>query len=127
MVQVNAKAVQHSYEATIRSLSADLTNYQQAAHSWFVSERQRVAVDIENALLKLDSLAKFAELNREGFRKILKKFDRRTGCGASPAAMADLRRLGFFLDAGALGAGRCAALRIALRSLIIALHVQGRC
>jgi hypothetical protein len=26
----------------------------------------------------------------------LKKFDRRVGCGASPAAMADLRRLSFF-------------------------------
>lgn len=73
---------------------------------------------MEDALRRLDSAAKFAELNREGFRKILKKFDRRIGCGASPAAMADLRRFDFFLDGGAFGSGRCATLRNALRGLL---------
>ena len=79
---------------------------------------QHFAVAITEDLAKLHTAMHFAALNSDGFRKILKKFDKRTGCGASPAAMADLHRLGFFLDNSVFGSGRFAALSIALHDLL---------
>ncbi len=74
------------------------------------------------SLERLDATMQYGALNYEGFRKILKKFDKRTGCGVSSSVLADLQRHGFFLDSSALGNGRCAALRTALISLLHTLR-----
>jgi hypothetical protein len=77
----------------------------------------------EKSLEQLDATMQYDALNYEGFRKILKKFDKRTGCGISSSVLADLQRHGFFIDSSALGNGRCAALRIALSSLLRTLCI----
>ncbi len=75
------------------------------------------------SLERLDATIQYDALNYEGFCKILKKFDKRTGSAVSSPVLADLGLLGFVLDSTALGNGRCAALRIALISLLRALHI----
>jgi hypothetical protein len=65
-------------------------------------------------LCKLIAAAElFAAANRDGFRKILKKFDRRSGARPlSPHVLARLESRGFALDAAAgPGAGRLGELR----------------
>ena len=77
---------------------------------------------VTDTLVTLDTTIKFSTLNYEGFRKILKKFDKRTGCGVSAAAMADLQRMGFVADSALFGTGRCAALRASLHRLLCELR-----
>ena len=112
MILVNANAVQHCHEVMLQSLERCLAVFQERSNTGALCTGD--ATEIADCLSKLHATMRFAELNRDGFRKILKKFDRRTGCGVSPAAMADLQRRGFFVDSGVFGNGRCAALRIAL-------------
>jgi hypothetical protein len=115
MVRVNANAVQRCHESMLRFLEARLASLHIRSGK---DGRELLIAAITDDLARLRATMRFAALNGEGFRKILKKFDRRVGCGASPAAMADLRRLGFFLDTAVAGSGRCAALRGALLALL---------
>jgi hypothetical protein len=78
--------------------------------------------EAENALQLLDLTLKFGSLNYDGLRKILAKFDKHTGMGVSPAAVADLDRCGFVADAAAGGTGRCAALRAELLGVLADLR-----
>ena len=73
--------------------------------------------EVVASLATLEAAMRFDALNFEGLRKILKKFDKRTGFGVSSAALADLQRRAFVADAAMAGTGRCAALRIGLQSL----------
>ena len=88
-----------------------------------MNERHELEAEVLLSIKRLDATAQYAALNYEGFRKILKKFDKRTGCGVSSSVLADLHRHGFFLDSSALGNGRCSSLRIALSSLLRALRI----
>jgi hypothetical protein len=82
------------------------------------------ASDAQEAILLLDKTIQFDALNYEGLRKILKKFDKRTGFGVSTAVLADLRHCGFVADSAAGGAGgRCAALRNALCEVLSDLQI----
>ena len=119
MVLVNSNAVQHCHETSLRILEADLQLYQHALASQRINATTGhpvLAAQISSSLERLELLMQYSALNYDGFRKILKKFDKRTGCGASAAVLADLRRRGFYLDGGVFGNGRCAALRIALQA-----------
>ena len=115
MVQVNANAVQHCHEAMLRSLETTLNLSRERARMGGVPLDAAAAAEL---LRKLQATMHFAALNRDGFRKILKKFDKRTGCCVSPAALADLQRRGFFADSSVFGNGRCAALLIALNDAL---------
>ncbi len=88
-----------------------------------MSERLDLEAKVLTSLERLDATMQYDALNYEGFRKILKKFDKRTGCAVSSFVLADLVRLGFFVDSNALGNGRCSSLRIALNSLHCALRI----
>ncbi len=88
-----------------------------------MSERQALEAEVLKSLERLDTTMQYGALNYEGFRKILKKFDKRAGCAVSSCVLPDLQRHGFFLDSSALGNGRCAALRIALNSLLRTLRI----
>jgi SPX domain protein involved in polyphosphate accumulation len=126
MIHVNANAVQRCHEGTLRLIESELQHYQQRAATlqlWSVSERLALESEVWNSLEKLDATMQYDALNYEGFRKILKKFDKRTGCVVSSSVLADLQRHGFFLDSSALGNGRCAALRIGLSSLLRILRI----
>ena len=129
MVHVNANAVQQCHEGTLRRIESETQRYQRLAATlqlWPTSERQALEAEVLKSLERLDATMQYDALNYEGFRKILKKFDKRTGCAVSACVLPDLERHGFFLDSSPLGNGRCAALRIALQSLLRALRIP-RC
>jgi SPX domain protein involved in polyphosphate accumulation len=126
MIQVNVNAVQRCHENMLRLLDTELNSYQQhfvSLRHRAVNERQQLNSEILKSLERLDATMQYDALNYEGFRKILKKFDKRTGCCVSSSMLTDLQRHGFFLDSSVFGNGRCAALRIALQSLLRALRV----
>ena len=105
------KAVKHS---TIRRFFAGLT----------CDSRQRQQMQGEAMRLREQAAAaeRFAAANRDGFRKILKKFDRRSGARPlSPHILTQLAARGFARDADA-GAerSRLAAVR---RELTAAFHL----
>ena len=107
-------------------MESELQHLQQQAAAlqlWSMSKRHALEAAVLLCLERLDATVQYGSLNYEGFRKILKKFDKRTGCGVSSSVLADLQRHGFFLDSSVFGNGRCAALRIALQSLLRALRV----
>ena len=121
MVHVNANAVQRCHEGIFRLIESELERYQQLAATlqlWSTTERPALEAEVLTSLERLDATVQYDALNYEGFRKILKKFDKRTGCAVSACVLPDLQRHGFFLDGSPLGNGRCAALRIALNSLL---------
>jgi SPX domain protein involved in polyphosphate accumulation len=102
-------------------IESALERYQQLVATlqlWSTNQRQALEAEVLTSLERLDATMQFGALNYEGFRKILKKFDKRTGCAVSSRVLPDLQRHGFFLDSSDLGNGRCAALRIALNSLL---------
>jgi SPX domain protein involved in polyphosphate accumulation len=110
----------------LRLLDVEISSYQQRLLSLrqrSVSERQNLDSDILKSLERLDATMQYDALNYEGFRKILKKFDKRTGCAVSSSVLADLQRHSFFLDSSVFGNGRCVTLRIALQSLLRMLRV----
>ena len=110
----------------LRLLDTQLSSYQHILASLrqrSVNERQQLNTEVLKSLEWLDATMQYDALNYEGFRKILKKFDKRTGHVVSSSVLADLQRHGFFLDSSALGNGRCAALRIALDSLLRTLYI----
>ncbi len=121
MVHVNAKAVQRCHEATVLLLEARTADHHREA-ARRAAAAPGLAAAVADTLWRLDATMHYDALNYEGFRKILKKFDKRTGCAVSSSVLADLQRHGFFLDSSALGNGRCAALRIALHALLRALQ-----
>ena len=126
MVNVNANAVQRCHENSLRLIESELQHHQQQAAAlqlWSMNERHELEAEVLLSIKRLDATAQYAALNYEGFRKILKKFDKRTGCGVSSSVLADLQRNGFFLDCSALGNGRCTALRIALNSLLRTIRI----
>ncbi len=126
MVHVNANAVQRCHESALRLIESELKHYQQRATTlqlWSTHERQALEAAVLTSLEQLDATMQYDALNYEGFRKILKKFDKRTGCGVSSCVLPDLQRHGFFLDSSALGNGRCAALRIGLSALLRIVHI----
>jgi SPX domain protein involved in polyphosphate accumulation len=84
---------------------------------------QTLEAEVLQSLERLDAMMQYGALNYEGFRKILKKFDKRTGCAVTSSVLADLERHGFFVDNSALGNGRCAGVRIALESLLRTLRI----
>jgi hypothetical protein len=118
MLLVNCNAVQHCHETSLRILEAELQSYQQtlASQRNTAAALAALAPQIAASAERVELLMQYGALNYDGFRKILKKFDKRTGCGASSQVLADLRRRGFVADAAVFGNGRCAALRIALQS-----------
>jgi SPX domain protein involved in polyphosphate accumulation len=121
MVHVNANAVQRCHEGTLRLVESELQRYHQRAAAlplYSTNERQALEAEVLKSLERLDATMLYGALNYEGFRKILKKFDKRTGCAVSASVLPDLQRHGFFLDSSPLGNGRCAALRAALSSLL---------
>jgi hypothetical protein len=127
MVHVNANAVQRCHQGTLRLIESELQHYQQRAaklQMWPIRERLALEAEVLKSLEQLDATMQYGALNYEGFRKILKKFDKRTGCAVSSSVLADIQRHGFFLDNSALGNGRCAVLRIALSSLLRDLHIR---
>ncbi len=67
----------------------------------------------------LDIVAEYAHLNAEGFRKILKKFDRHVGFAVSGAMQRALLHHSFCVDPHA-PAGRCARARTQLERLLSA-------
>ena len=73
-------------------------------------------------MTSLDASMKYNLLNYEGFRKILKKFDKRTGCAVSAPTLAGLQRMGFVADTAVFGTGRCAALRADMHRLLCELR-----
>jgi SPX domain protein involved in polyphosphate accumulation len=127
MVHVNANAVQRCHEGTLKLIESELQHYQNLAailQLWSTNKRQALEAEVLKSLERLDATMQYDTLNYEGFRKILKKFDKRTGCGVSASVLPDLQRHGFFLDSSPLGNGRCAALRIALVALLRILHTS---
>ena len=64
-------------------------------------------------------MVSYAALNYEGLRKLLKKFDKRTGYCVSPGVLGELKRCPFFLDTagGDVDVGRCSAIRSSLLEL----------
>jgi hypothetical protein len=126
MIQVNANAVQRCHENMLRLLDTELNSYQQyfaRLRQRPVNERHALNAEVLMSIERLDATMQYDALNYEGFRKILKKFDKRTGCAVSSSVLADLQRHGFFLDSSVFGNGRCAALRIALHALLRALRL----
>ncbi len=121
MVHVNANAVQRCHESMMRLLESRLAGFQELLRRGggrHREHREPLAAAASEDLARLQTVLRFSALNSEGFRKILKKFDKRTGCGASSQVLADLRRRGFVADAAVFGNGRCAALRIALHEVL---------
>jgi hypothetical protein len=126
MVRVNAKAVQSSFENALRYLEGAFDRHQtQAANLNYGRplEIHQLARTVADTLAVLDATIKFGALNYEGFRKILKKFDKRTGCGASAQMLPDLQRMGFVADRAVIGTDRCAELRASMHLLLCDLHV----
>jgi hypothetical protein len=121
MVHVNAKAVQRCHDATLLLLEARSADHHRAAARRAVAP-PLLAAGVADTLWHVDATMRYGELNYEGFRKILKKFDKRTGCAVSSSALADLQRYGFCRDAA--GNGRCTTLRGALVALLATLQPQ---
>ena len=125
MVQINTRAVQSCHAKMMGWLESELARLQSMSEHLTAAVTDRTSLilaEAEHTLLLLDTTLKFAFLNYEGLRKILKKFDKRTGMGVSAAALADLDRCGFAADAAAAGNGRCAALRAALHAILCDLR-----
>ena len=117
MVHVNARALQHCHDAAMRAIHASLADAcaeEPPSRLWPWAGAQRraaLADDAEAAAAALDAIVRFATLNYEGLRKILKKFDKRTGFCVAGATMAELRRSSFIAETqvracGAIGGGR---------------------
>jgi SPX domain protein involved in polyphosphate accumulation len=126
MIHVNANAVQRCHDSTLRLIESELQPYQHRATSmqeWSLETRQALNEEVLKSLERLDATIQYGALNYEGFRKILKKFDKRTGCAVSSSVLADLQLHGFVVDSSSLGNGRCAGLRIALESLLQTLRI----
>ena len=105
MVLVNSNAVQHCHETSLRILEADLQLYQHALASQRINATTGhpvLAAQISSSLERLELLMQYSALNYDGFRKILKKFDRRSGARPlSPHILPRLESRGFSLDAAA--------------------------
>jgi SPX domain protein involved in polyphosphate accumulation len=56
---------------------------------WSTNERQLLVAEVLKSLERLDAMMQYGALNYEGFRKILKKFDKRSGCAVSSSVLAD--------------------------------------
>ena len=123
MVEVNANAVEACHDGFMQLQELRLDNYEVAAQAGSVDHRSSPFADLRHALQEelrmLDAATEFARLNAEGFRKILKKFDRRVGFGVSPRLLAWLARRSFAADARD-PAGRCARARARLERLLSA-------
>jgi hypothetical protein len=124
MVRVNINAADACHEkfvSYLQSLTKNLLTLVKAAEglghlltSWGCGASKKQLADDAARLCELIAAAElFATANRDGFRKILKKFDRRSGAQPlSPHVLARLESRGFALDAAAgPGAGRLGELR----------------
>jgi SPX domain protein involved in polyphosphate accumulation len=92
MIHVNANAVQRCHDNTLRLIESELQPYQQRAATlqlWSTNERQALVAEVLKSLERLDAMMQYGALNYEGFRKILKKFDKRSGCAVSSSVLAD--------------------------------------
>ena len=103
MVYVNTRAAHMCHDAAVRAIEGHLAAARALApalaRSWSgAAARAALEADAGNALLALDAVERMAWLNYEGLRKILKKFDKRTGFCVAAAAGADLRRASFAAD-----------------------------
>ena len=126
MVRVNINAADSCHEKFVSYLQSLTKNLLETAKetdigvfgrlltSWGCEERkQQLAEDAAQLCAHIAAAELFAAANRDGFRKILKKFDRRSGARPlSPHVLARLESRGFALDAAAgPGAGRLGELR----------------
>ena len=118
MTHVNARAVQRCHDRVMNSLEKDFTSLQNKANQDLSGDAALYLVsEITVLASKLDRTVRSAALNYEGFRKILKKFDKRTGRSISSAMLPRLQTSGFFVDVTSQN-GRCASLRHRLTSLL---------
>ena len=99
MIKVNSNAVDRCHEETMTVLEHHLASNQtevNAVDHWalpcFVGERNRLMQDLEVNMMMLDQATQFDALNYEGFRKILKKFDKRTGYNVSAGTLKSIQR-----------------------------------
>uniref|UniRef100_A0A7S4PRK4 RING-type domain-containing protein n=1 Tax=Cryptomonas paramaecium TaxID=2898 RepID=A0A7S4PRK4_9CRYP len=97
MVLVNMNAVDACHTKFMGDLESRLHQYESGSYL----DSEMIQRDIET----LEKVIEFDHLNSEGFRKILKKFDKRTGMGVSEGMLARLRNCRFAKDADA----RCQA------------------
>ena len=102
MVKVNAHAVDRCHEEIMAALEHSLTASQAEVDSrpdWALpcigSPRNRIMRDLDVNIVMLDQATQFDILNYEGFRKILKKFDKRTGYNVSAGLLKSIQRFAY--------------------------------
>ena len=125
MLYVNARAVHVCIEESLTTLEARLRVLQTHFSGSFMEAQ--LQDEATSALAQLEATVRFGQLNCLGFRKILRKFDKRTGYGVAAAVMADLSHFGFIRTAlceeeTTCGGGRCSSLRNGLHGVL--LHLQ---
>ena len=128
MVEVNANAVHNCYLSFLTYLDRSMQSYESEFYqpsNILIATRERRLQQYESLLALISTAADFCWLNAEGFRKIVKKFDKRTGARfrASEGVLASLRCLAFHSDAHEPDGGRALSrARERLRSWAAAIR-----
>jgi SPX domain protein involved in polyphosphate accumulation len=122
MVLLNTQAVERCHEGTLQYLETRLQQLSQrlsmGPQQHAKEEVDAMEAEVAASLEMLETAIRYGALNYDGLRKILKKFDKRTGFGVSPVALESLQRRAFVADAATEGTGRCMALRTALLAML---------
>jgi len=136
MVRVNANAVQNIHDQAVAAMERrvqELDAHRRMAGGLcmvcvFSPEvhRRVMIAEATETLAVLERMVRFDRLNIDGFRKITKKFDKKTGYHISPEMMDELHRASFFRDVSVFGNGRCAALRARIDMLLRDLRAGSR-
>ena len=122
MLKINANAVESCHEDCMSAVEAHLATLQRTLEDrwlpFFPNERRRITQELGNLLNLVKGLKTFDDLNWEGFRKIVKKFDKHTGFKVSAEIGARLQGFRFIKDSSISGNGRIMHLRSQLESLL---------
>lgn len=126
MLQVNIRAMQFCHSQMIEWLKDRTFRLRGLSDETLLAATSlggniavnRLERELEITLSLLETTIKFASLNYDGFRKILKKFDKNSGLGVSPSALADIHARAFVLDISPDSTGPCQAIQADLLQLL---------